>query len=138
VFKAEERIERISVAAAQVLALMFLFDGDTTRAKLSDIDVLWRPAERYSLAERSASATQALTAGVPWRTRMLSIMQFTPQEVARMESERADDALLAPAITNVQQQGNAAGDAAGASQSAQNDATQQSSASTSSTRQNVP
>lgn len=101
VFKAEDRIERISVAAAQVLALMFAFSGDTGKAVVSDIEVIWRPAERFSLAERTQAAVAAQSAGVPWRTRMSSIMQFSPAEVARMETERADDQVLATAQANI-------------------------------------
>lgn len=103
VFKAEDRIERISVSAATVLSLMFLFTGDEQRAKISDIEVMWRPAERFSLAERASAAVQAATAGVPWRTRMVSIMQFSPQDMTRMEAERAEDELLAAARAAAQQ-----------------------------------
>lgn len=103
VFKAEDRQERIGQAAAQVLSLMFQVAKDTERAALADIEVLWRPAERYSLTERASAATQALAAGVPWATRMTSILQFTPQDVERMETERAEDAVLAPATAAIQQ-----------------------------------
>lgn len=102
VFRAEDRQERIGQAASQVLSLMFQLSNDSARGQLADIEVLWRPAERYSLTERASAATQALAAGVPWATRMTTIMQYTPQDLARMEVERADDAVLAPATAVVQ------------------------------------
>lgn len=102
VFKAEERQERLSVGIAQILSVMFELDGDTERADVETIDVLWRPAERFSLTERAQAATLAQTAGVPWATRMTSIMQFSPQDVTRMETERADDAVLQQAGAAVQ------------------------------------
>lgn len=95
VFKAEDRIVRLTASWAQVLSLMFLFAGDEERSKLDDIEVLWKPPERFSLSERASAATQAAAAGVPWRTRMSSIMQYGPDEIATMETERLDDAILA-------------------------------------------
>ncbi|GAA1401960.1 phage portal protein [Pseudonocardia kongjuensis] len=55
---------------------------------------LWAPAERFSLAQRYDAAEKGRQAGVPWRTRMLSILQFSPAEVARMEVERLQEQLL--------------------------------------------
>ena len=46
------------------------------------------------VAERYDAASKAEAAGVPWRTRMLDILQFSPQQVDRMDAERATDALL--------------------------------------------
>jgi hypothetical protein len=119
-----------------VLSLMFQLANDRERADLADIDVLWRPAERYSLTERTMAATQALAAGVPWATRMTTIMQYSPQDLVRMEIERADDAVLAPATAAVQtigQQNAAAGaqpaqNAAGAATPAANAPTAQNAA----------
>jgi hypothetical protein len=136
VFRAEDRQERIGEAASQVLSLMFQLANDRERADLADIDVLWRPAERYSLTERTMAATQALAAGVPWATRMTTIMQYSPQDLVRMEIERADDAVLAPATAAVQtigQQNAAAGaqpaqNAAGAATPAANAPTAQNAA----------
>lgn len=102
VFKAEDRQERLGVAIAQLLSLMFELDGDAQRADVESIDVLWRPAERYSLTERAQAAQLALQAGVPWATRMTSIMQYSPQDVTRMDVERADDAVLQQAGAAVQ------------------------------------
>lgn len=98
VFKAEDRIVRLSVGAAQVLSLMYRMKGDASRGKLEDIEVLWAPPERFSLAERSSAAVQAQSAGVPWATRMGLIMQFSPDQVSRMQTERLDDAILAPQL----------------------------------------
>jgi hypothetical protein len=119
VFKAEDRMMRLGTAAAQTLYLMLLFTGDTERATLADIEVLWKPAERYSLTERASAATQAQAAGVPWRSRMTTIMQYAPQDVARMESERAADALLQASLVAVQTAGQTTGQTAGQQQAAQ-------------------
>lgn len=82
---------------AEVFSMAFTFAGEPERAQLDEISVDWRPAERYSLAEKSASAVQSAQAGMPWRTRMSYIYQMDPAEIERMEAERQDDALFAAA-----------------------------------------
>jgi hypothetical protein len=96
VFKTEDRIVRTSESWEQVMSLAFLFSGDETRARRPDLEALWAPAERFSLAERYDAASKAAGAGVPWRTTMTDVLQFSPQQVDRMEAERASDALLFP------------------------------------------
>jgi hypothetical protein len=96
VFKAQDRILNAGESLEQVMALAFLFAGDTTRAKRGDMEVLWSPPERFSLAERYDAASKAQAAGVPWRTVMSDILQFSPQQVERMEAERGADLLLQP------------------------------------------
>jgi hypothetical protein len=73
------------------LALRYHDRDDLARRVLP----LWAPAERFSLSQRYDAAQKAVQAGVPWRTRMLSILQFSPAEVARMEVERMQEQLLA-------------------------------------------
>jgi hypothetical protein len=58
----------------------------------------------YSILSRLEIATlqafrQRAIKGVPWRTIMSSILQFTPQEIDRMEAERAADALLVQTLS---------------------------------------
>jgi hypothetical protein len=96
VFKTGDRIVQAGEALEQVMSLAFLFAGDIERASRADMEVLWAPPERYSLAERYDAASKAQAAGVPWRTVMTDVLQFSPQQVERMEAERATDALLNP------------------------------------------
>lgn len=93
--KCEDRVRRASESWSEVLAVAFAIAGDATRADRGSIEIDWRPIERYSLQEKYSAAVQAVTAGVPWRTRMMKILQFSPEEVRRMEAEQAQDALNA-------------------------------------------
>lgn len=78
------------------MSTAFLFAGDETRARRNDMECLWAPPERYSLAERADAASKATD--IPFRTRATEIWQFSPQAVDRMEAERVTDAFLtAPA-----------------------------------------
>lgn len=95
IFKVSDRIIGDSDPLEAVMSLSFLFSGDTVRAQRSDMEVLWQPPERFSLSERYDAASKAQAAGVPWRTVMSDTLQFSPQQIARMESERAVDSFVA-------------------------------------------
>lgn len=117
-FKVEDRMARVGEAFAQVAAAIFSLSGGPL-ADLADpsmITIGWAPAERYGISEATQAAVNAKAAGVPWRTIMMRYLQFAPDEVATMATERANDLLLFPAEATVvrQAQGSqAAGSAAG-------------------------
>lgn len=92
VFKTQDRIVQASESWEQVMSLAFRFAGDEERANRADMEVLWASPERRSLSERADAASKAQD--LPWRTRMSDIWQFSPQQIDRMESERAADALM--------------------------------------------
>lgn len=94
VFKAYDRLAQTGEAWEQVMALAFRVAGDEVRASRQDMEIIWAPPERFSLAERYDAASKAQAAGVPWRTVMTDVLQFSPQQVDRMETERAADLLL--------------------------------------------
>lgn len=94
VFKVEDRMARASATWSDVMSSAFLWTGDTARADLDQLEIIWRPAERESLAARLDAATKAVTAQVPWRTIMTDIIGFSPQRVDQMQAERADDQIL--------------------------------------------
>lgn len=96
VFKAEDRIARASAGWSKVMSLVFRWLGDETRASLLDLEPLWKPAERYSLAERADANVKF--ADVPFRSRMSLIAQFSPAEIEEMEVEKASESLIAQAV----------------------------------------
>lgn len=79
-----------AIVAASLLRLAEFED----RANVDDIRIGWAPAVRYSLTEKAQAATAGKASEVPWRTRMREFWQFTPEEIAQMESERMTDELL--------------------------------------------
>jgi hypothetical protein len=99
VFKVADRIVETSESWEQVMSMAFLFSGDETRARRGDMEVLWAPPERYSLAERADAASKAIAGGYTWRSAMTDIWQLSPQQVDRMETERGTDALLTDAAS---------------------------------------
>ena len=81
---------------------MFKWIGDTERAELLDLEPLWKPAERYSLAERADANSKFQD--VPFRSRMALIGQFSPADIAEMEVERAGEQLLMQALLQPEQE----------------------------------
>jgi hypothetical protein len=98
VFKTADRIAQTSDSWEEAMSLAFEFAGDTDRAARGDMEVIWAPPERFSLSERYDAASKAQAAGVPWRTVMTDVLQFSPQQVDRMEVERSADAMLSAEI----------------------------------------
>jgi hypothetical protein len=96
VFKTEDRIARVSPGWSRVMSLVFRWLGDETRASLLDLEPLWKPAERYSLAERADANSKFQD--VPFRSRMSLIGQFSPAEIDEMEVQRAGETLLTEAL----------------------------------------
>jgi hypothetical protein len=94
IFKTWDRIRQTTESWEQVISLAFRVLGDEQRANRRDLEVLWRPPERFSLAERYDAAAKAQAAGVPWRTVMSEVLQFSPQQVDRMEVDRTADSFL--------------------------------------------
>ncbi|MFE5309711.1 phage portal protein [Isoptericola sp. NPDC056605] len=97
-FKIEDRQDRFGAVHAAALAALFLMSGDTERARAEDIEIVWRPAERYGLTEKADAAVKAKAADVPWETRMRDIWQYSPAQIDLMKTERADDMTLAATL----------------------------------------
>jgi Phage portal protein, SPP1 Gp6-like len=71
-----------------------------------DCEVVWQNPQFRTLTELAAANVQLMTAQVPWRTRM-ELLDFTPSQIDRMQSERASDALLTAALAPQAPVGNA-------------------------------
>lgn len=76
------------------MATAFAFQGDGERAQADEIEVLWAPSERYSLAERSDGASK-LKDILPWETLMTDVLQYAPDQVDQIRNLRARDLLFA-------------------------------------------
>lgn len=94
VFKTEDRIARTSYPWAQTMSLVLLHADQPDRADLADLETIWAPAERLSLAERAAAAQQ-LAGLLPKRTLLITVLGMSPAEADRTMTEIADEQLLA-------------------------------------------
>lgn len=79
VFKVEDRDSIAGRQWAKVASIGFQFMGDEARADLGKIIVDWMPAERYSLAEKAAADSTALSLSDEQKYRI--IYGMSPDEV---------------------------------------------------------
>lgn len=101
--KIDDRKARMSGRWRRFMSLMFQINGDTTRAKLSEIEVIWTPTEVLSLSERYSAASQAGLAQNPLslKTIMREVLHFSPKQMRAAELERISQALTSAAATPV-------------------------------------
>ncbi|GAB1326982.1 phage portal protein [Streptomyces sennicomposti] len=78
----------------EVMRLAFRVMGDA-RADEMGAETIWADSESRTVSELADAAVKKGAAGVPWRQRMEDL-GYTPQQIARMEIDRASDAMLAP------------------------------------------
>jgi hypothetical protein len=82
-----------------VMRLAFRVLGDEAKATSYTAETIWRDPESRSVAELADAAVKKSAAGVPWRQRMED-MGYTPQQIDRMEIDRAQDAMNAQAAAD--------------------------------------
>lgn len=95
VYKTEDRQVETGESWEQVMSLAFMYQGDEVRASRRDMEVVWAPPERFSLAERYDAAVKAKDI-VPLRTIRTNVLGFSPQDADRMDAEAQTEALLRP------------------------------------------
>jgi Phage portal protein, SPP1 Gp6-like len=93
IFKTRDQLRQTGESWEQVMSLAFTFADDPERAARSDMEVIWANPERYSLSEQASAASQ-VNGILPWRTIAEEIFQRTPQEIERMDAQRAMDMIL--------------------------------------------
>jgi hypothetical protein len=94
--KVQDKQHRWSESHAQTVALIAAIAGDIPQADDPwKVQIRWAPAERYSLPEKADAAQKAKAAGMPFASIMREVWQADPADIARMETERAQDATLA-------------------------------------------
>lgn len=90
--KAGERMVEFGESWERVYRMVSKWFG--TGEVANDAEVLWKDPQFRSLTERASASVQLKSADVPWRTRM-RMLDFTPQDIERMEAERMQDAMTA-------------------------------------------
>ncbi|MFC8583239.1 phage portal protein [Streptomyces sp. NPDC057217] len=94
VSKVRDRQRNFGESWEQTMRLAFRLIGDTERATAYTAETIWCDPESRSMAELADAAVKKKAADVPWRQRMED-QGYTPTQIARMEIDRAQDALLA-------------------------------------------
>lgn len=76
---------------ATVMAMCFAFMGDRQRADAAQIEPIWGPVERYSLAEKADADAKAKS--LPTEARLRDIWQYDPAEIPNLRVMRGRDFL---------------------------------------------
>lgn len=77
---------------AEVVATAFAFMGDDERADVTQIETLWGPVERFSLAER-ADAASKLAGVLPREAIQRDVLQYDPAEIPNLRALGGRDLL---------------------------------------------
>lgn len=99
IFKARDRIERLTPKWVDVVALMQLQAGAVDRKALARLSPIWASPEMLSLSERADAAAKAAN-DIPRRSRLQLLWQFDPETVDRLMTEWADEMLLQQQVAN--------------------------------------
>lgn len=82
VFRANSRMAETSGPIAQTMTLALAAMGQEAA-----VQPVWLRPDLATVSERYDAAAKAISAGVPWRTVMVDVLQFTPEQVATMEED---------------------------------------------------
>ncbi|MBS3177744.1 MULTISPECIES: hypothetical protein [unclassified Pseudoclavibacter] len=92
VFKVEDLQARADEPLGLLMEMCFAADG---QPRTDGIAIVWAPADRSSIAERSQAASQASTT-LPRRSIWRLVFRFTPEEIEQIEQDERDERLLDP------------------------------------------
>lgn len=93
VYAVEACMTHAERAWAQVMATCFAFMGDEKRSDVTQIEPIWGPTERYSLAEKGVAAAQAGTS-LPREAIQRDIWQYPPAEIPNLRMLSGRDFLM--------------------------------------------
>lgn len=96
VYRTEDRSTIAEAGLNLTMSLGFETIGDEQRAKIADIETIWAPFERLSLAERYSAASQAKAAGENINTIRREVLKYTPRQIKLAQSDDATAMVLAP------------------------------------------
>ncbi|WP_183407634.1 phage portal protein [Nocardioides marmoriginsengisoli] len=92
-FELWDRQDRADASWAETMAMAFEFQGDTDRADVSQIEVIWGPTQLHSLQEIGETVSK-VNGVLPWEAIMTDVMQYSPGDVVdRLRPQRSRDML---------------------------------------------
>lgn len=94
VFKVEDFERAAGRALSRTIARAFRYMGDDVRGNAARVSAQWMPADRPSLAEMGAAASQ-VSGTLTWEQTQEVVWQRTPAQIAVAKAQRAEDLVLA-------------------------------------------
>ncbi len=96
--KIEDRRDRTEAPWARTMSQAFLFQGDSARADVTQIEPLWGPIERFSITDMAEAASKAGTS-LPREAIQRDIWQYAPAEIPNLRTMAGRDLLFQPPTT---------------------------------------
>lgn len=90
VYKIEDRRDRVKPAFVRVMGQLFAFADNAERSDPADIEAIFGPIERWSLAQKSDASAKA-SGIVPWEAIMTDIWQYEHHELEALRIMRGRD-----------------------------------------------
>ncbi|ALJ22050.1 hypothetical protein [Microbacterium sp. No. 7] len=97
--------EQAEVALTQAMSQSFLMTGDTTRASITDLEVIWGKIQPSSLAEKAEAAAKFKTGGATQAFIDEEVFEMTPAQMRQAAQDRLAEAF----VTSLGQAGQAGG-----------------------------
>ena len=89
--KIEDRRKRFGSRLRRHTSVLLEVNGESERARIEDLEVIWTPIESLSLTERTAAFASLKGQGLATRTALREGMKFTPAEIQRALEELTED-----------------------------------------------
>ncbi|QAU06353.1 portal protein [Gordonia phage WhoseManz] len=91
--KIRDRKARFRSRWVRFMHLMFTINGDTERADMSKLAVIWMPSDNVSITDRYSAASQAKSLGLSLRTIMREVLNYAPEDIEVAELEMISETL---------------------------------------------
>lgn len=91
--KIRDRKSRMQRRWIKFMSLMFEITGDTDRADIASMSVIWMPSDNVSITDRYSAASQGKSLGLSLRTIMREVLNFSPEDIEVAELEMISETL---------------------------------------------
>lgn len=95
VSKVKRKWRPLGEAWEETVRILGVIAGDPRLADAERMETIWSDPESHTESEHVDAVSKKVAIGVPWRQAMEDL-DYSPEEILRMEAERASDALLQP------------------------------------------
>lgn len=102
--KVTDRQRRFGARVCRHISILMEILGESERASVSDLEVIWQPVNVHSLNEKAAAAASMKTTGFAMSTIMREAYGWTPKEISRAQSEIIDEQLTKTLADSLNQQ----------------------------------
>lgn len=91
--RVDDRRRRFGSRLRRHVSILMEINEEAERAKIEDLEIIWKPIETLTLSERSAAFASLKGQGLSLKTALREGMKMTPREIQRAVGETLDDSL---------------------------------------------